>query len=228
MIKTLAFASLVGTSLLLCSCSEDVRFRNAAPAVVQLGPILPSDDGSYEVTLVVADFEGDPADISMEWVGESGEVAPADSSPGKGHGLIGLTTSLTDGGTLHQLFLEGPPQGWTLVDSVHTRRPRGGIGESIETPSFDPNAGYPSPYFPNRPELFDSAGSPHQINSGMVDEFPLRREEDMRLPSGILAVTFCWIMGASSWDAILLRLCPRGSRRQHRPNPLRSPRRKRL
>ena len=85
----------------------------------------------------------------MEWVGESGEVAPADSSPGKGHGLIGLTTSLTDGGTLHQVFLEGPPQGWTLVGLRSTPEdPEGGIGESIQTPSFDPNAGYPEPVLP--------------------------------------------------------------------------------
>ena len=144
MTKKLAFTALLGTYFLLVGCSEDVRFLNGAPAVTQLGPVAPVAEGTVEVAVVLADFEGDPVDLVVEWVTPGGELETATVAPGIGHGIVGLTSSLNDGGTLHRVVLNAPSQSEEELRLRATPSDReGGVGETLETPLYNPETGYP-------------------------------------------------------------------------------------
>ena len=79
-------------AIMLAGCQESIAIDNVQPRVTWVA-VAPGLDGVAEVTVWIADFEGDPVDLEVNWVAPDGERTPIDTAIG-GHGLVGLTTSL--------------------------------------------------------------------------------------------------------------------------------------
>ena len=82
---------LVALSALLVACDAELEIANSAPRVTWVAVQPPIDGESVaEITVWVADAEGDPVDLSAEVV-LAGSATALVLQP-SGHGLVGLTT----------------------------------------------------------------------------------------------------------------------------------------
>ena len=83
--------SLLAIMLGLVACDAELEIANAAPRVTWVAVQPPIDGEAFaEITVWVADVEGDPVDLTLEVVAD-GKISPLILQP-SGHGLMGLTT----------------------------------------------------------------------------------------------------------------------------------------
>jgi len=142
------FFLALGVALTLMSCTEDIRFINVAPSVTSIGPIENLGDNEIRVFLTIQDFESDPVDIEVTLQNSAGNILAVSVVPGKGHGVVGLSSTPSIPGTLHELFLEANPEDGDVTLSITPDDFEGGPGLALTTPEFNLAEGLESTYIP--------------------------------------------------------------------------------
>ena len=126
-------------------CDSQLEVENAAPRITWVA-VHPPLDGEHvaEVTVWIADLEGDPVDLEIEVVREDDSSEELATAAG-GHGLVGLTTQearFDPNGQPHLLL-------WDVSGIVDERvqlrlapdDQKGGAGDVVETPMFEVTLG---------------------------------------------------------------------------------------
>jgi len=142
------FFLTLGVALTLMSCTEDIRFINVAPSVTSIGPIENLGDNEIRVFLTIQDFESDPVDIQFALMNNEGNLLEASIVPGKGHGVVGLSSTPSLPGTLHELILETDLEDGNVTLSITPDDFEGGPGLPLTTPEFNLAEGLEETYIP--------------------------------------------------------------------------------
>ncbi|MCA9517930.1 MAG: hypothetical protein KC635_23480 [Myxococcales bacterium] len=146
--RRIAAAVLAAAGLLASACSSATEVENAAPRVTWVA-VTPQDGVDRAViTVWLQDLEGDAVDLAIDWVDASGAATPIALAFGS-YGLSGLPTrdALFDpNGQPSQLLwdtsgLSGSGRLRLVPDDLPYERT--GLGDTVETPSFDVGAGLP-------------------------------------------------------------------------------------
>ena len=144
--------SALGLGALATGCEADLAIKNAAPAVTWVAVGAPDADGVAEITLWVADVEGDTVDVAAAWLSSTGERTPLAQAQGT-YGLTGLPTrdALNDpAGQPHRVLWDTTdvPAGATIrLSFVPDDMPydSDGLGAEAQSPAFDVEVGLPEP-----------------------------------------------------------------------------------
>ena len=141
-----ALTALAALAALAAGCdTPPPSLHNAAPSVLVVA-VRPSPDtpGELLVDLYVQDIESDPVDLTIEVRRATGALEDARILTDKGHGFRALHSEPGIPGAWHRLVWDASGIGSSeeVALALIPEDEHGNAGETSETPSFTPAAGW--------------------------------------------------------------------------------------